>query len=161
MFQCTLYTQELRIMRTAGPVDDAWEYGEPDERGWKEGFEEKEFNDLDVHDRSILAFITSRISCDITQTAGYLAHFIIDGFSGDMRRGDSGPRLVSTLSLRGETLPEQARNLDAVVGNFEHAAPREYRTAVEQHCSSEMIPHRDMLEIPQLHINLLFEGGVR
>ena len=40
------------------------------------------------------------------------------------------------------------------------AALRDYRTAVEQHCSSEMITHKDMLEIPQLHIYLLFEGGV-
>ena len=40
------------------------------------------------------------------------------------------------------------------------AAVRDYRTAVEQHCRSEMIPNRDTLEIPKLHINLLFEGGV-
>ena len=44
------------------------------------------FNDLDVDDRSILAFATSRMSCDITQTAGSLDHFIIDRFNDDMSR---------------------------------------------------------------------------
>ena len=84
-------------------MDDAWEYGEADERGWKEGFEEKEFNDLDVDDGSILTFI-------ITTTHVV----IIDGFNDDVRGGDKDPRPVSTLSLRGETLAEQVRNLDAV-----------------------------------------------
>ena len=116
LFNCTLYTQKLRITpsKTKGK-SNLWTYSPAETTSWRDASYEEEFSRRPhaEHDPSLLAFLLSRRPSGIKDAPNYLDHYLIDGINDF---GGNCPRPIALAALGGDTLAAQTRALDETPG---------------------------------------------